>query len=202
VTGKNKIEDQAMENKMKNILTVSLLAFTVSLSALATPSFYWAAIETTGYEKAGKTGADDTGSYACYYCTVEAANNRFGGTSVSTIESYLKTGSNFSEVKALAMFDSVAFSDGEYHILDYTPDAFTSADYVAIAFYGDEAYRVYGYESEVGGSAMLTPNGQLAFNESYATGGSVGNWQAVPEPTSGLLLLLGVAGLALRRKRV
>ena len=27
------------------------------------------------------------------------------------------------------------------------------------------------------------------------------NWTAVPEPTSGLLMLLGVAGLALRRKR-
>ena len=30
---------------------------------------------------------------------------------------------------------------------------------------------------------------------------STGGWQAVPEPTSGLLLLLGVAGLALKRKR-
>lgn len=28
------------------------------------------------------------------------------------------------------------------------------------------------------------------------------DWQAVPEPTSGLLLLLGVAGLALRRKQM
>ncbi|MBR4616199.1 MAG: PEP-CTERM sorting domain-containing protein [Kiritimatiellae bacterium] len=27
------------------------------------------------------------------------------------------------------------------------------------------------------------------------------NWAAVPEPTSGLLLLLGMAGLALKRKR-
>jgi hypothetical protein len=27
------------------------------------------------------------------------------------------------------------------------------------------------------------------------------DWAAVPEPTSGLLLLLGVAGLALRRKQ-
>ena len=28
-----------------------------------------------------------------------------------------------------------------------------------------------------------------------------GDWQSVPEPTSGLLLLIGVAGLALKRKR-
>ena len=30
---------------------------------------------------------------------------------------------------------------------------------------------------------------------------TVGKWSAVPEPTSGLLLLLGVAGIALKRKR-
>ncbi len=36
-----------------------------------------------------------------------------------------------------------------------------------------------------------------------STGGGVANWQAaaVPEPTSGLLVLLGMAGLALRRRR-
>ena len=35
-------------------------------------------------------------------------------------------------------------------------------------------------------------------NQVWFNGGS---WQSVPEPTSGLLLLIGVAGLALKRKR-
>ena len=41
-----------------------------------------------------------------------------------------------------------------------------------------------------------------AFGDASATFEANGaGWYAVPEPTSGLLLLLGVAGLALRRKR-
>ena len=37
--------------------------------------------------------------------------------------------------------------------------------------------------------------------ENAASGTATGGWQAVPEPTSGLLMLVGLAGLALRRKR-
>ena len=48
-------------------------------------------------------------------------------------------------------------------------------------------------------------NGTTTFSATAATAGfaGAGHWsQAVPEPTSGLLMLLGLAGLALKRKRV
>lgn len=46
-------------------------------------------------------------------------------------------------------------------------------------------------------SSSLTKNYTLS-----ATGSATAaNWQSVPEPTSGLLMLLGLAGLALKRKR-
>ena len=38
-------------------------------------------------------------------------------------------------------------------------------------------------------------------NPKNAIGTANNDWQSVPEPTSGLLLLIGVAGLALKRKR-
>jgi len=183
---------------MKNILTFSFFTFTFSLAAFAAPSYYWAAIETEAYS-GDKSGGTATSGYSAYYCTVKAAEDLFGDSTLEAIESYVKN--HFAEVKGMTdtTYDSVAYSDGEYQILHYVSQAFASSEYVAVAFYDSKAYRVYGYESDVGGSAALTPYGQLAFNETYAKPETVGAW-TIPEPTSGLLLLLGVAGLALRRK--
>ena len=45
-------------------------------------------------------------------------------------------------------------------------------------------------------------SGEGAYNFAFGSQASNANgWQSIPEPTSGLLLLVGVAGLALRRRR-
>ena len=53
-------------------------------------------------------------------------------------------------------------------------------------------------------SFLTTDQGEKDISAIFATSDGptvTGGWQAVPEPTSGLLLLLGVASLALRRRR-
>ena len=53
------------------------------------------------------------------------------------------------------------------------------------------------------GVAAATSTTSVAFGTMASATQNAANWTtaAVPEPTSGLLLLLGVAGLALRRKQ-
>ena len=49
--------------------------------------------------------------------------------------------------------------------------------------------------------ALGTGAATIGFGNQASYTSTAGNWAAVPEPTSGMLLLLGVAGLALRRKQ-
>ena len=69
---------------------------------------------------------------------------------------------------------------------------------------GDKA--AYMYLGDISGTTPTSPTTYLIYNEGWAsdtmsltTGGYT--TAVAPEPTSGLLILLGMAGLALRRKR-
>ena len=87
-----------------------------------------------------------------------------------------------------------------------TADAMKNAYYVIVE--SDTATSYTSYKVDM--SAMVyDPDAQQSspglFNSVSAatilSSGTSANFAAVPEPTSGLLMLLGVAGLALRRRR-
>ena len=77
-----------------------------------------------------------------------------------------------------------------YMVIEYT-DTATSQKYV----YTSSAVASSGLSATAPGTVAFT------FTDTIGAAGDKNAWVAVPEPTSGLLLLLGMAGLALKRKR-
>ena len=84
-------------------------------------------------------------------------------------------------------YAKVVLTDGNSTLTSniYTIQAYSFAD--------TTAEPVFAFATEAG-------NVGGALDPTYGTFNAAG-WQVVPEPTSGLLMLLGMAGLALRRKR-
>ena len=92
------------------------------------------------------------------------------------------------EMFAVVLSDRYWDEDGNLVMLDTTKELYATTANEAV---------VAGAQPELGGA----PIGFGDMENSYTPSGWVNQAAAVPEPTSGLLLLLGVAGLALRRRR-
>ena len=181
---------------MKKLMTFAAALMT---AAGAFAELSYAFVNTTG-AKEETTGYPER--YTGYLCTQAMANELFGGnTTADGITGYLAehyVDYATSGMTALERYGD-GFDDGEYSFIrQYQPGTLENGKYIAVVAYAggegeDDMFRVF---------ESMASGGVLEFDPAYGSG-SAGAWTqaAVPEPTSGLLLLLGVAGLALRRKR-
>ena len=127
-------------------------------------------------------------SQAALYAIIEA------GASIDTSTSGYVASAMFEE----GAFGGVTFANGEQGGGSYT--------YYFVVLNGDKAYfsneksvkangnttaKSIGFSGQAGSSALPTGTGFQG----------AGTWSNVPEPTSAMLLVLGVAALALRRKQ-
>ena len=109
----------------------------------------------------------------------------------------------------LASADQVYVDDGMGQMVLTDSRSFNVGDtaYAAIIIAYDEGTGITHYKGNAASYTYTAAADVGVENLDTFIGGTAGSgttalaWQAVPEPTSGLLLLLGVGALALRRRR-
>ena len=98
----------------------------------------------------------------------------------------------FTYDPATTYYGKMVVSYGEQTLtsqgFQFTTNPMDDAPYISIA---SDVDSIGGTIQQIGGAEFTGDHGAF----------SASGWTAAPEPTSGLLLLIGVAGLALRRRR-
>lgn len=175
------------------ILVVAAMAMTTVYSM---PT--WALVNT---DKATTDVTGDIASYSAYLWKLSEASKYLGGKAdIGEITDYLtKSGVDYDNLKAsTAAMGEYGVDDGELSFSKYFNEGslISGDDYLALVTYldGQEGEMFQVIRNAVDGYGELTLDSSVA--------GAAGGWaQAVPEPTSAMLLLFGLAGLALKRKR-
>ena len=126
------------------------------------------------------------------------------------LETYDKVSSySASELyKTYATQDASATASSTGNNVTATTDATVGTDYYAVVIYSytDKTYgdMYIATTATIAGTLIDNASNAYSVDQIGSTAGSASGWTAagaIPEPTSGLLVLVGLAGLALRRKR-
>ena len=117
------------------------------------------------------------------------------GTITATASAYTveNTSTGFMNVSGAKFGDFAAGESYSYYAVIYDATTIDGAKNYFVTSVKSGSISANGSDKSLSFGNMTSTSTTSAF---YGN-----SWQAVPEPTSGLLLMLGVAGLALKRKR-
>lgn len=199
---------------MKKLVLTAAIACVAAIGQAATSNWGWStgtAVMKDGYGKDGATYTPVAISTTLFLLAVADS----GYTTQDALYQALNGGTkSIADIKAMALDSYTTGSDGkmsttrEFHRTD--AETGTTYYYAIFAVSDDENY-VYFSASKSGNCVddpgMTTMQLATGTSANFKTTDSVtaGGWYAapevVPEPTTGLLVLLGIAGLALKRRR-
>lgn len=191
---------------MKKLLTVALIAFTaVNLNAA---TVIWAATKGALYDGAETPAKITSGSAYLMFVTASYTQNDLlaafvaaEGKADTTLAAMTASGAMATGAGSIGASTSRPSGTSTYDLSTDGTAYFVvfNDDKMFVSYTTDALYDSVTTEATASFTTALTSLSKTTLQA--ADGYSAASWYAVPEPTSGLLMLLGMAGLALKRKR-
>ena len=196
---------------MKKLMIIAAVAMASIAVQAATVNWASAQIKapTSLTDGAKGTANADGGSFYLFAITADQYNSLMAQSYADASASIWSTfgGDNLPDTAAGTLNANGVYTHKEtvdnsvgqlYRAFIYTYEVSEEID-------GEKLTQLY-YQANIGtanvtGSGTVSGTSKLGTTWAGTSGGAISTWTAVPEPTSGLLMLVGLAGLALRRRR-
>ena len=182
---------------MKKLMVVASAAMVAALANAA--SIEWAVVGVkNGYDK----GTDLVASGSAYLFNA-GGDDTLWASQVAAITALVAAG-DFEGLETASIGTASWDTGDQLYFGDGTITPFSGGDKANLFAVVLTKNQDWGYVTEVATSAPWSGIGSVPLyweDESVRSAGSASWTQVAPEPTSGMLLLLGMGALALRRRR-